>query len=75
MVLGGVMGEERGRGERGVVVGERWRKDVGFSGVEVAAAGVDAEGPGGEAGGLPGGEGEGVIEEAGKGGTGDRVRW
>lgn len=75
VVFGGVVGEERGGGEGGVTVRERRRKEVGFGGVEVAAAGVDAEGPGGEAGGLPGGQGEGVVEEAGEGGAGDRVRW
>lgn len=48
--FGGVVGEERGRVEGVDGRGE----DVGFGGVEVAAAGVDAEGPGGEAGGLPG---------------------
>lgn len=34
---------------------------MGLGRVKVAAGRVDAEGPGGEAGRLPGGEGEGVV--------------
>lgn len=63
VVLGRVVGEERGGGDGR----DGRREDVGFGGVEVAAAGIDAEGPGGEGSGLPGGEGEGVVEEAGEG--------
>lgn len=44
-----VVSEEGLGGERG----ERRTEDVCFSGVEVAAARVNAEGPGREAGGLP----------------------
>lgn len=42
--------------------------------MEVAAGGIDAEGPSGEAGGLPGGEGKGVVEEARDGIMGEVLR-
>lgn len=70
MGFGRVVSEESG----GVEGGDGRGDDVGFGGVEVAAAGVDAEGPRGEAGGLPRGEGEGVVEETREGGLGERVR-
>ena len=52
-------------------------EEVRLGGVQVAAAGVDAERPGGEARGLPGGEREGVEEERGEGVDGERLwrRW
>lgn len=65
--FGGVVGDEWGGGEGREGGGD----DVGLSGVEIAAAGVDAEGPGGESGCLPGGEGEGVVEELGEGREGE----
>lgn len=46
MGLRGVMGYKRGVGESF----DRWGNDVGFGGVEVAAARIYAEGPGGEPG-------------------------
>lgn len=52
MVAGRVVGDDKTAGLLRVV-----EEDVGLGGVEVAAAGVDAEGPCGGAGGLPGGEG------------------
>lgn len=49
-------------------------QEVRLGGVEVAAAGVDAEGPGGDAGGLPRREGEGVEQQRGEGVDGERLR-
>lgn len=39
--------------------------------MQVTAAGVDAEGPGGDSGGLPGGESERMVEKVGDGGERD----
>lgn len=59
MLLWSVVSDEREGGE-----GRDGRGDeVSFRGVQVTAAGVDAERPGGGAGGFPGGESEGVEEE------------
>lgn len=70
VILGGVMGNERGmrRGKGG-------GNEVGFGGMEVAAGGVDTEGPGRKGGGFPGGEGEGVEEEIRKGKDGEGEGW
>lgn len=70
MLLWGIMSDERRIGDGGY----RWGNDVGFSGVQIAATGVDPERPGGEAGGFPGGESEGIEEEVGNGGFGNGVR-
>lgn len=67
MVLGGVVGDKGGGGEGR----DRWGDEVGLGGVEVAAARVDSKRPGGEPGGLPSGQGEGVVEELGDGGVGE----
>lgn len=47
---------------------DRQSDDISLGGVQVAAAGVNPKGPGGEAGGFPGGESEGVVEELRNGG-------
>lgn len=59
MLLWGIMSDKSGIRDRGY----GWGNDVGFSGVQIAATGVNPEGPSGEAGGFPGGEGEGIEEE------------
>lgn len=72
MIFGGVVGDERKVGGKG---GKRRAEDVGFSGVEITAARVNAKGPRGVASSLPGGERKGVVQEAGEGGVGDGLRW
>lgn len=59
MVLGRVVSEKRGSRD----VGDGGRKNMGFGGMEIAAAGVDAERPGRITGGFPGGERERIVEE------------
>lgn len=61
MLLWSVVSDEREVGERR----DGGRDEVSFRGVQVTAAGVDAERPGGGSGGFPGGESEGVEEEVG----------
>lgn len=64
MLLWSVVSDEREGRERRDGRGD----EVSFRGVQVTAAGVDAERPGGRAGGFPGGESEGVEEEVRDGG-------
>lgn len=59
MLLWSVVSHEREGGEGR----DGGRDEVCLRGVQVTAAGVDAEGPGGGSGGFPGGESEGVEEE------------
>lgn len=67
MLLWGIMSDKSGIGHTGY----GWCNDVGLGGVQVAAAGINPKGPGGEARGFPRGEGEGVEEELGEGGFGN----
>jgi len=69
MLLWGIMSDKSGIGDRGY----GWGNDVGFSGVQIAATWVNPEGPSGEAGGFPGGEGKGIEEELGNRGLGNGV--
>ena len=59
MLLWSVVSHEREVGEGR----DGGRDEVSFRGVQVTAAWVDAERPGGGSGGFPGGESEGVEEE------------
>lgn len=59
VVFGRIVGDERRVGER-----VDWgRNEISLGGMQVAAAGVDAERPGGESGGFPGGESERMVEK------------
>lgn len=69
MIPGRVVGDNKTAGVFRVP-----EEDVGLGRVEVSAAGVDPKGPCGGAGGLPGGEGEGVEEEVGEGVERERLR-
>lgn len=53
---------------------DRRRNNVGLSGVQIPATGINSKRPGGEPGGFPSGEGEGVVEELRKGGFRKRSR-
>jgi|APAra0007618257_1042622.scaffolds.fasta_scaffold00627_9 hypothetical protein len=59
MLFGSIVGDESGLGE-----GRDGRSnEIGLGGMQVTAAGVDAEGPRGGSGGLPGGESERMVEK------------
>lgn len=74
MVFGRVMRNETSRTRDRRMIGDGREKEVSFSRMEVATGRVDTEGPGGVAGGLPGREGEGIVQEPGQGSKRESLR-